>query len=291
MAKKRKHEAPETPGLDAKRDRLRSMLADMESACVAFSGGVDSTYLLAEALDVLGRENVLAVTLTGSLFPPEEVHETNALAERLGAEHAVLAQHPLEVAGLADNPPDRCYVCKRALLRAITDLAEERGLEEVLDGSNADDARAHRPGTKALAELGVASPLMEAGLAKADVRALSRRLDLPTADRPSSPCLATRFPYGQPITEAALERVAAAERHLHHLGYAVCRVRDHGDVARIEVPPEQVARLVSRHHGQIVTALKALGYAYVTVDLEGYRSGAMDEVLSNTERGTGNAEP
>jgi len=283
--------ANETPDLDAKRERLRGILADIKSAVVAFSGGVDSTCLLAEARDVLGRENVLAVTLTGSLFPPEEMHETNALAEGLGVEHAVLEQHPLEVAGLADNPPDRCYVCKRALFGAVLDLAEERGLAEVLDGSNADDARSHRPGKRALEELGVRSPLMEAGLGKADVRALSRRLELPTADRPSSPCLATRFPYGQPITEAALERVAAAERRLRQLGYAVCRVRDHGDVARIEVPPEQVARLMSRHRGQVAADLKALGYAYVTVDLEGYRSGAMDEVLFSAERGTGKAEP
>jgi len=281
---------PETPDLDAKRDRLRDILAEIGSAAVAFSGGADSTCLLAEARDVLGRENVLAVTLTGSLFPPEDLHGANALAERLDVEHAVLEQHPLEVPGLADNPPDRCYLCKRALLRSVIDLAGTRGLAAVLDGSNADDARAHRPGTRALEELGVRSPLREAGLGKADVRALSRRLDLSTADRPPAPCLATRFPYGQPITEAALQRVAAAERRLHPLGYAVCRVRDHGEVARIEVPAEQVGRLVGRHHARIVADLKALGYAYVTVDLEGYRSGAMDEVLGNAERGSGKAE-
>ena len=273
------------PDLDAKRARLRHILSEIGSAAVAFSGGADSSYLLAEARDVLGAENIVAVTLTGSLFPPEDLHEANALAERLGVEHAVLAQHPLQVPGLADNPPDRCYLCKRALLRSVLNLAEERGLSAVLDGSNADDARARRPGARALEELGVSSPLRDADLGKADVRALSRRLNLPTADRPATPCLATRFPYGQPITEAALERVAAAERRLRQLGYRVCRVRDHGDVARIEVPPEQVGRLVTRHAGQVTADLKGLGYAYVTIDLEGYRSGAMDEVLSSAERG------
>ena len=281
---------PEPTDLDAKRRRLRHMLAEVGSAAVAFSGGADSTYLLAEARDVLGAGNVLAVTLTGSLFPPEDLHEANALAERLGVEHAVLAQHPLEVPGLADNPPDRCYLCKRAMLRSVLTLAEEHGLAAVLDGSNADDARARRPGARALEELGVASPLREAGLAKAHVRALSRRLALSTADRPASPCLATRFPYGWPITEAALERVAAAERRLHQLGYAVCRVRDHGDVARIEVPREQISRLVSEHGGRIAADLKALGYAFVAVDPEGYRSGAMDEGLPDAEGGTRKVE-
>jgi len=281
------NETPPAPGLDAKRDRLREILKALGSAAVAFSGGADSTYLLAEARDVLGRENVLAITLTGALFPPEDLHQANALAKQLGAEHTVLAQHPLEVPGLADNPPDRCYLCKRALYRSVIEAAGERGLAAVLDGSNADDARAHRPGTRALEELGVRSPLREGGLGKADVRALSRRLGLPTADRPATPCLATRFPYGQTITEAALQRVAAAERTLRRLGYAVCRVRDHGDVARIEVPRDQVARLVSRHHEQIAADLKGLGYAYVTVDLEGYRAGAMDEGLPNAERRSG----
>jgi len=243
------NETPPAPGLDAKRDRLREILKAIGSAAVAFSGGADSTYLLAEARDVLGRENVLAVTLSGSLFPPEDLHQANALA-----------------------------------------AAGERGLAAVLDGSNADDARVHRPGTRALEELGVRSPLREAGLGKADVRALSRLLGLPTADRPATPCLATRFPYGQAITEAALQRVAAAERHLRQLGYAGCRVRDHGDVARIEVPRDQVARLVSRHHEQIAADLKALGYAYVTVDLQGYRAGSMDEVLENADRAAGKAD-
>ena len=276
--------------LDAKRARLREILADLGSAAVAFSGGVDSAYLLAEARDVLGRENVLAVTLTASVYPPEDLHEANALAEQLDVRHTMLEQHPLEIPGFADNPPDRCYVCKRALFQSVLDLARDRGLGAVLDGSNADDARAYRPGNRAIEELGVRSPLKEAGVTKQDVRALSRRLDLPTAERPSSPCLATRFPYGQVITEAALERVAAAERRLHHLGYRVCRVRHHGDVARIEVPSEQVARLVTRDGPQVTADLKALGYAYVTVDLEGYRCGAMDEVLPDSQRGKRNAE-
>jgi len=276
--------------LDAKRARLREILADVGSAAVAFSGGVDSAYLLAEARDVLGRENVLAVTLTASVYPTEDLHEANALAEQLDVRHTMLEQHPLEIPGFADNPPDRCYVCKRALFQSVLDLARDRGLGAVLDGSNADDARAYRPGNRAIEELGVRSPLKEAGVTKQDVRALSRRLDLPTAERPSSPCLATRFPYGQVITEAALERVAAAERRLHHLGYRVCRVRHHGDVARIEVPSEQVARLVTRDGPQVTADLKALGYAYVTVDLEGYRCGAMDEVLPDSQRGKRNAE-
>jgi uncharacterized protein len=264
--------------LQAKRDRLRGILKDLGSAAIAFSGGVDSTYLLAEARQTLGRERVLAVTASSETYVQEDLERARELACRLDVEHEVIETRELDVPHFRENPPYRCYYCKKELFTTIREVADARGLAAVCDGANADDPGEHRPGLKAAAELGVRSPLKEANLAKDDIRALSREMDLPTWNRPAMACLASRFPYGHAITEEKLGRVAAAERLLRELGFEGCRVRDHETVARIEVPADAIGRLVE-HRERIVEELKALGYAYVACDLEGYRPGAMDEAL------------
>jgi uncharacterized protein len=229
-------------------------------------------------LDVLGAESVLAITAASATYADEEVDEAVRLAEWLGAPHERLRSTELEDEGFLLNPPERCYYCKADLYGDLVAIASTRGYRAVIDGSHAEDALDFRPGLKALDERGVLSPLKDAGFTKADIRELSRRLGLPTADKPANACLASRFPYGEAITTEKLSRVGRAERVLRETGFPVVRVRHHGDVARIEVPPEDRERLLAAADG-IIAKLKELGYVWVACDLEGYRSGSMNEAL------------
>ena len=198
----------------------------------------------------------------------------------IGIRHRVIETPGLELPGLADNPPERCYLCKKALLAKLRVIADEMGFRHVAEGANADDEQGYRPGMKAVAELGVRSPLKEAGLAKATIRAISRNLGLPTWNQPPSPCLATRFPYGQRMTVESLQRVSRAEGYLREIGLGQFRVRVHGDLCRIETEPADLGRLMDeKTRLELVRTFKELGFHYVTIDLEGYRSGAMDEIL------------
>jgi pyridinium-3,5-biscarboxylic acid mononucleotide sulfurtransferase len=265
---------------------VRSLVRGLESAVVAFSGGVDSSVVLALAVEELGADRVLAVTSAGETYLPEETAEARALAEHLGARHLVIETAELEIPGFVENPPDRCYYCKTELFGSLRAIADREGLATVVDGANSDDSRDFRPGHRAADEAGVRHPLMEAGLGKESVRSLALRLGLDNWAKPSSPCLSSRFPYGERITLEKLEAVRAAEAYLRQAGFVTFRVRHHGPVARIEVPVGELPDLLDPVvRGGLVARFKELGFAYVTVDLEGFRSGSMNEVLS-VERGS-----
>jgi len=267
--------------LDAKTklERLREHLHGIGSAVVAFSSGVDSTFLLRMAHEELG-DRVVAVTIRSHTFPKRELDEAAAFCRAEGIRHEAIDSEELDIPGFVENPPDRCYHCKRELFSKLLAFARENGLAAVLEGSNIDDDGDYRPGRRAIRELGIVSPLHEAGLTKAEIRALSREMGLPTSDKPSFACLASRFPYGERYTAVGLEQVEKAEQWLLDagLGLTQLRVRSHGDMARIEVPPADIPRLAS-HAAEIAAAFNEFGFAYVTLDLRGYRTGSMNEVL------------
>lgn len=269
-----------------KLEALRGIIRDMKGAVLAYSGGVDSSFLLKVAREELG-DNLLAVTAVSDTYSKDEHREAIELAAALGARHKSIHTEETNDPCFAANPPERCYHCKKELFGKLRVIAEEEGVEIIMDASNVDDNSDYRPGRIAAGELNVRSPLIEAGITKDDIRLLSRELNLPTWDKPAMACLASRFPYGETITPEKLGRCAAAERALHDAGFRLVRVRSHGDIARIEIDPDKISELIKPEvRTKIVAELKKAGFAYVALDLQGYRAGSMNETLAESDRMT-----
>src|SRR5512133_328207 len=264
--------------LDDKFASLQSILGEMGSVLVAFSGGVDSTFLLKVAHDVLG-DRAAAITIDAAFHSRFEVAEAARLAAVLGVRHTVLDVHGMDIAGLSVNPPDRCYICKKAVFTICAEKARQGGFAVLVDGSNADDVHDYRPGRRALEELAVRSPLLEAGLEKAEIRALSRRLGLDTWDKPALACLLTRFPHNEEITAERLAMVENCEGFLRESGLGMFRVRAHGESARIELTEADVPLMLQPEmRAKVASFFHQAGFRYVSLDLDGYRCGAMNPV-------------
>ena len=269
--------------LEAKLQRLRESFRAMRSVMVAFSGGVDSSFVLRVAHDTIS-ERVLALTTTSPTMPDDDRLNAIAIAQTLGVRHLIVESNELEIAGYASNPVNRCYLCKHNLFTVCIEKAHELGIEIVVDGLNLDDLHDYRPGIKAATEMRVRHPLVEVELTKAEIRELSRSLGLPTWDRPASPCLSSRFPYGTQITPQGLRQVERSEQVLHSLGFSVARVRYHGEVARIEVEASEIGRMLDATIREAVDReLKKIGFRFVALDLRGFRSGSLNEGIQTVQ--------
>lgn len=268
-----------TAGQMDKLEDLKKYLTKLGSVAVAFSSGVDSTFLLKVAADTLG-DNVIAVTVKSGSFPQRELKEAVSFCEEEGIRHFICETNELDIEGFAENPKNRCYLCKKEIFNNIKLITEENGIEYVVEGSNIDDNSDYRPGHQAIAELGIISPLRTCGLTKADIRLLSKYLELPTWEKPSFACLATRFVYGETITREKLDMVDKAEQLLLDMGFHQVRVRIHGMMARIEINSEEFVKLMEeKNRNRVNEKFGEYGFTYVTLDLTGYRTGSMNEAL------------
>ena len=268
----------------AKLDKLKSILREMGGLVLGYSGGVDSSFLLSVAAEVLGSRAV-AATARSEVYPSAEYEASLALVRELGVEHVVFETSELAIESFADNPPDRCYFCKKELFSKLRAIADERGIAWIAHAAQSDDLGDHRPGLRAGEELGARAPLIEAGLTKADIRELSRDRNLPTWDKPAMACLASRFPYGSRITPEKLTQVGEAECALRELGFREYRARHHGNMVRLEIGAEDMPRLIAEPlRSELIAKMKALGFTYVTLDLQGFRSGSMNETLTAAQK-------
>lgn len=262
---------------------LKNMLAEMKSAVIAYSGGVDSTFLIKVAYDVLDGK-ALAITATSPTYPDSEIEDAIRFAKEIGIRHIVVQSNEMDNPNFVSNPSDRCYFCKTELFSICLDYAKREGISVILDGTNADDENDYRPGRKAAKKLQVISPLKEVGLTKEEIRLLSREMGLRSWNKPSFACLSSRFPYGTRITPERLQMVGEAEKFLRSLGFRIFRVRYHNEIARLELGNDEYNKIQNEEiKRKIVERLKSLGFIYITLDLEGYRTGSMNELLK--ERG------